>query len=361
MRLSFTTCQAVSWDVFYVRASRDDARAFAPFSRVLQYAKGQQRGGRDWSYNDYAFASGDMTLFRWEKVGARILTVLGEPGLVASPDPEFGEERFIDPPRDWQARLRLGRLTRLRQIDGELYTVGEGGQNYRRTDGAWLPLDQGFFLPEIDPDWDSEFFPLGFREAGGDTNQYLLDNPGIMRRRTGRMIELEYDHLIYGVNGLHSDAIYICGKDGLLAVRTDETGFRRLPQLTQGRLLDIAVVDEDRIVVCGEDGGVFLGNHREGFNALPGRTPNQTFRRMAVFDGKIYLAANSADQVSGGLFVLKEGRLAQVETGLEPEIGGLSWLSATDEMLLAVGHKDILRFDGTTWDRVIYPGNDPVR
>ncbi|WP_128293460.1 hypothetical protein [Afifella aestuarii] len=359
MQLTFTSCQAVSWDVFYVRGSRDDADPFAPFSRVLQYAKGRQRGGYDWAYNDYPFASGDMTLFRWDEVGARILTVLGEPGVVASPDAEFAEERMVDPAFAWQEGLRLGRMTALRQIDGDLYAVGEGGQNYRRAGGAWPPLDRAFFRPEIDPDWDKEFFPSDLRQSGKSKITYLLEHPDIMTRHTERLVEVYRDDLIYGINGPSAEEIYICGKDGLLAVRTDEAGFRRLPQLTDNRLLDIAVLDAERIVVCGEEGELFVGNHRHSFRPAATNGQGQIFRRMAVFGGRLYLAGGSADGLPGGLFVLDGRRVKQVETGLDPEIGGLTWLSATDEMLLAVGHKEIVRFDGKRWDRVDYPGNQP--
>lgn len=73
MKLSFTCCQAVSWDVFYVCGCRDDAEPFAPFSAVLQYARGQQREGRDWAFDEYPFVVSDMSLFFWDKVDARIL------------------------------------------------------------------------------------------------------------------------------------------------------------------------------------------------------------------------------------------------------------------------------------------------
>ncbi|WP_161974333.1 hypothetical protein, partial [Rhizobium deserti] len=345
-----------SWDVFYLRGSRDDAEAFAPFSRVLQYAKGQQDGGRDWAYDDYSFASNDMTLFHWDKIGARILCVLGEPGVVASADPDFPDEAMIDPSRIWQQGLRLGRMTRLRQIGDDLYAAGEGGQTYRRAGGAWEPLDRAFFRPEMDPDWDREFFPPGFLENGGDENEYLLAHPEIMRKRGELRTEIFRDDLVYGINGPNKDKIYICGKDGLLAVRTGEGGFRRLPEPTEQRLLDIALLDEERLVVCGE-GILLVGNDRNGFRSAARIPEDLTLRRMAKFKDKLYLAAASGDGARGGLFVYDGASVEKVDTGLAREIGGLSWVSATDEMLLAVGHKEIVRFDGKAWDRIEYPGN----
>lgn len=356
MKLSFTNCQAVSWDVFYVRGSRDDADPFAPFSRVLQYAKGQQEAGRDWAYNDFAFGSNDMALFRWDKIDARILYVLGEPGLVVSPDREFDDEIMIDPTCTWQQGFRLGRMTRLRQIGNDLFAAGEGGQTYRRANGAWEPLDKAFFRPEIDPNWDNEFFPSDLRAQGKSKITYLLENPDVMDRHSQRTDEIFRDDLIYGINGFNENSIYICGKDGLLAVRTDETGFRRLQKATENRLLDILVLDEDRILICGE-GILLIGNHRDGFRQAANFSHELTFRRMAKFGDNVYLAAPGADGIRGGLYSYDGKSLSKVETGLPREIGGLSSLSATDEMLLVVGHKEIVRFDGRTWDRIEYPGN----
>ena len=355
MKLSFTSCQAVSWDVFYVRGSRDDADPFAPFSRVLQYARGQQREGRDWAYDDYPFASNDMTLYRWDKIDACILCVLGEPGLVVSADREFEDEHLIAPDRAWQEGLRLGRLTRIRQIGGELYAAGEGGQTYRRADGAWEPLDPSFFRPKIDPNWQLEFIPADWIAKRMSVTSYIAQHPAIADSWADRLVEVYRDDLIYGINGPHEEAIYICGKDGLLAVRTDDGGFQRLPLGTEARLLDIAVMDEERILVCGEQ-SLLIGNHRNGFKPATSVTSDLTFRRMAVFGGKVYLAA--ADGRRSGLYVFDDGRIEKVKTGLSREIGSLAWLSATDEMLLAVGHKEIVRFDGKTWDRVDFPGNN---
>lgn len=356
MKLSFTSCQAVSWDVFYLRGSRDDADAFAPFSRVLQYAKGQQGAGRDWAYDDYPFSSNDMTLFRWDKIDARILCVLGEPGIVVSADRDFNDEVMIDPSRTWQHGLRLGRMTRLRQIGSELYAAGEGGQTYLRAHGSWQPLDKAFFRPEIDPDWDQEFFPPDLRTQGKSKITYLLENPDVMDRHSQRTDEIYRDDLIYGINGPNENAIYICGKEGLLAVRTDENGFHRLPKPTENRLLDILPLDEERILICGE-GILLIGNHRDGFRPAADVPHELTFRRMAKFGDKVYLAAPGADGLRGGLYAYDGNSISKVSTGLPREIGGLSSLSSTDEMLLVIGHKEIVRFDGTTWDRVDYPGN----
>ena len=208
----------------------------------------------------------------------------------------------------------------------------------------------------MDRHTDREFFPPGFLENGGNENKYSLDNPDILKRHTDRLVEVFRDDLIYDINGPDESTIYICGKDGLLAARTDQDGFRRLPELTEQRLLDIVVLDEERILVCGE-GILLIGNHRDGFRQAANVSHELTFRRMATFGDKVYLAAPGADGIRGGLYSYDGKSLSEVETGLPREIGGLSSLSATDEMLLVVGHKEIVRFDGKTWDRIDYPGN----
>ncbi len=36
-------------------------------------------------------------------------------------------------------------------------------------------------------------------------------------------------------------------------------------------------------------------------------------------------------------------------------------IEAVDGVLWVMGTKDLLRFDGQRWERIAFPGNDPVR
>ena len=61
------------------------------------------------------------------------------------------------------------------------------------------------------------------------------------------------------------------------------------------------------------------------------------------------------------MWTYERGRIAPVTTGLKPDIHDVHTVDAADGLLWAVGFKDILCFDGTTWTRIDYPDNPPVR
>ena len=74
------------------------------------------------------------------------------------------------------------------------------------------------------------------------------------------------------------------------------------------------------------------------------------FWGIEYFQGKIYLASLN------GLFVLDDGHISTIKTGLTPEIKGYR-LHANDGVLWSFGVDDLAFFDGNNWQRVIHPDN----
>ena len=209
----------------------------------------------------------------------------------------------------------------LRVIGEGLYACGDGGQVYRRRGrGDWLHLDSRFLQPANTP--------------------------------------FEDKLMMVQIDGPSEDEIYICGYNGKMLFY-DGTSARRIDLGTDAHLVDILVEDERSIWICGSKGVLLRGNHRDGFAPVPGVTGQSLFNSMALFDDKLYLAASTGRP--SGLFVYDYGFLRPVSTGLGPEIENPHTLTTRDGIMWAVSMKDMIRFDGTRWERIDFPGNDPIR
>jgi hypothetical protein len=53
----------------------------------------------------------------------------------------------------------------------------------------------------------------------------------------------------------------------------------------------------------------------------------------------------------------KDGLLKEVNTGLIPKLTDANAISVSNGMLWSVGYKDIVRFDGKNWMRLVHPDN----
>ena len=163
----------------------------------------------------------------------------------------------------------------------------------------------------------------------------------------------------HNLNGPHEHEIYLTGYKGGLAVWDGERAIwpANIPKVN---LFGIHVEDDTTIWVCGSQGTLLRGNYRDGFQDLsPGG--NHSFNSMTQFQSKLYLTANGGFGGPVGLFTFHNGRLDMVATGLKPDITDIHTVDSADGVLWAVGMKDILCFDGSTWLRIDYPDNPPVR
>ena len=100
-----------------------------------------------------------------------------------------------------------------------------------------------------------------------------------------------------------------------------------------------------------------MGNARDGFRTMNPRS-TQLFGSVTKFQNMLYLGSNL------GLFQFDLDRqdrvFRKVRTGLQPELQDANIADVADDVLWSVGPKDIVRFDGTKWERFHHPDNQKI-
>lgn len=170
--------------------------------------------------------------------------------------------------------------------------------------------------------------------------------------------------LLDDINGASEADIYACGSypgpSGLEGYIFHFDGRKWTPLKTPivGYLNAIYVENADRIWMCGHNGALLLGNARQGFKNLSQVEDNQLFYSITMYKGKVYLGSNL------GLFSYDPNaahpRIAEVSTGLTPELQDTGAVDAVDGVLWSMGAKDIARFDGKKWQRIHHPDNPRI-
>jgi hypothetical protein len=214
-----------------------------------------------------------------------------------------------------------GRMETIRAIGDRLYACGDGGQVYRRSvEGIWTNLDPSLLQDPSTPVAERDIF---------------------MR-----------------IDGPNENEIYVVGDFGKILFWNGNS-FRRIPSDSEAQLIDIHVESPDKIWVCGGRGTLVCGNYRDGFRQVPVANGGQLFQSVTMFEGKIYLGAGAGRPM--GLMSYDGVRFEKVRTGLSPEVDDSHSVDSANGVLWSVGLKDIVRFDGKTWERIDFPGNTPIR
>lgn len=295
----------------------DGLEAYDRFTRLVFYTHDLRR----WSSEALACRIQAIVLYQPEGETSSKYTALSAEGDVVLLTAMTKLERIAGAGIESPDSRFYGRMRGLRVIGDGLYACGDGGQFYRRRGpGDWVHLDPRFLQAPDTP--------------------------------------FEEKLMLVQIDGPSEDQIYICGYRGKL-IFYDGKAARRIDPGTDANLVDILVEDERTIWICGSKGALLRGNHREGFAPVPGVIGQSLFNSMALFDDKLHVAASTGRP--SGLFVYDYGILRQVSTGLEPEIKNPHTLTERNGVMWAVSMKDIVRFDGARWERIDFPGNDPIR
>lgn len=345
----------------YVTASDDEQEDYAPVTRIFRF------DGKDWSHFDLDFEV--FSLAQRHKDGVIVSVVaLGLGGEVEHLGSDAPREYIMSPEASDHADLRTGRFTQIREIAGTLYAVGEGGRNFRRTGpGVWDIMDPSLLQEPIAKDWDREFFPPDVYDAPDDpknwgrgrrTSAYLLAHTDLGESYTKKLVEVYKDQTLWAINGENADSIYVGGSDNSIRVWQPEHGRFSEPLLKSpptgnddNSVLDIAKGAGHTIYCCGGN-GLLIKGARDGFESAVNRHGGGHFASMTLFKSGHYLI----DQLgTRGLWQFDGDRLTSVETGLDPEPGPLLSISSSHDDLWAVGSREILRFDGTRWERMPLP------
>ncbi len=214
-----------------------------------------------------------------------------------------------------------GRMENICGVGAGLFACGDGGQIYqRRASGEWICL-----APE------------------------LLQPPGVPAA--------ECD-MFSAIAGPSETDVYVVGRFGKI-LHWDGSSVRQLASPTRSGLVKICVESEERIWICGAGSTLLVGNRKDGFTLAPGISGAHHFNSMTMYGGKPYLVSSLGS--TRGLYTYEDGRLLKVATGLTPELEDVKHTDAGAGVLWAVGLKDVVRFDGKSWERIDFPFNPPIR
>jgi hypothetical protein len=215
-----------------------------------------------------------------------------------------------------------GYVQAIRQIGDELYVVGSGGQVYCRRGDGWQAIATSLQKPAV--------APASVLDAAG------LDIGG---------------KEFADIDGTSSSDLYVVGGNGEI-FHFDGGDWTECDSDAARPLNCVRAVSRDEVWVCGFGGSLMRGNARQGFSQVGSCSEVLTFTSLGILEGRIYLASNK------GIFTLSDdGIIRRLKTSLKPEVDDANVIDVKDGMLWSFGNKDIVRFDGKQWTRLVHPDN----
>ena len=298
----------------------DGQTEFAPFSYFAVFAK-NERPDRMWGSHTLNFWLNGITIHKRQGTDKRRWTGISAEGDVVFVEEPPISERIPGAGIESPDSKFYGRMEDICGVGAGLFACGDGGQIYqRRASGEWICL-----APE------------------------LLQPPGVPAA--------ECD-MFSAIAGPSETDVYVVGRFGKI-LHWDGSSVRQLASPTRSGLVQICVESEERIWICGAGSTLLVGNRKDGFTLAPGISGAHHFNSMTIYGGKPYLVSSLGS--TRGLYTYEDGRLLKVATGLTPELTDVKHTDAGAGVLWAVGLKDILHFDGKTWERIDFPLNPPIR
>ncbi|UZZ13283.1 hypothetical protein NDO41_12690 [Ectopseudomonas mendocina] len=205
---------------------------------------------------------------------------------------------------------KRGVLKRIRAIGEHIYACGGGGQVYRR-DGqhSWTTLDA---------------LPLTVKTAGRG--------------------------ILCDIAGFSEHDLYVAGQSGRI-FHYDGSGWQDVSPATNLYLESLRCASNGKIYVCGQN-GLLLWGDKNGWNFLIEPGEIEDIWDIQPFKETLYVAADEQ------LMALENDTLVPVDTGLHPAPNAFRF-SASNGILWSIGESDICCFDGSTWQRIVHPDNQP--
>ncbi len=196
-----------------------------------------------------------------------------------------------------------GPLTRVRTIAGKAYAVGMDRQVYRRDDAnRWTCIDQSA--------------RPGPKEVKG----------------------------FESIDGFRADDIYAVGYDGDI-FHWNGKAWRQIDSPTNLILTDVCCAADGQVYIVGQMGTIIRGRG-DRWEVLDHGGGKAHLWNCAVFQGRLYTTTNSKLLHLGA-----DGKLVPVDFG-DDLPGTVYHLATGDGILLSIGAKDVMSFDGTTWTRI---------
>jgi hypothetical protein len=249
-----------------------------------------------------------VSLCAFDGPDGRTVMAMGIDGRIQVADSTGRHWETVDTGDESPSRLR--HLSVMRRIGQHVYVAGMARQVYRRLllGGPWERSDQGVLVPR------QSMEIAGFN----------------------------------GIDGLSESDIYAAGFYGQVW-HYDGAVWRQLDSLTNVRLQCVRCVGPNLVFVCGAKGTVLSG-HRDRWSVIHNDVTDQPFWGMEYFKGSLYLATDHS-----AIFKVDGDRIVPVGLGFETDVT-TNWLHANEEVLLSVGHGDLVLFDGEVWARIPHPG-----
>ncbi len=320
--LEITGAVVVERDYVYFSGSLDSSEPYSPHTRLFWY---DEQDEENWHSHDVDWWTNGLAVYLADADAEWELCAMSQEGEV-----EFvGGHRPVVEKIPGAGVFRAGAagwgyLRQLRQIGRCLYTCGGAGQVYKRLGpDNWVHMDEG-----------------------------ILQDPKVEKRL-----------LLSDINGTSESDIYVSasypGAAGLegRAFHFDGTKWRRIELPEVGYLNAVYIEAPDRIWMCGQNGALVYGNAQAGFVNVSAVEDNQLFYSLTKHQNKIVLGSNL------GLFQFDGQVITPLMTGLKPEPereGDIHTVQTFDDMLWCIGSKDIVRYDGSKWERIHHPDNPKI-
>jgi hypothetical protein len=232
----------------------------------------------------------------------RTILALAPDGMVHKATPlGFGWEQ-VDTTENRPNSLRM--MADIKPIGNAVYAAGMARMVYRRsTGGTWMRADDGMRGSR------SELAIGGFLSIDGHTE----------------------------------DLIYAVGFKGEMWYR-EERVWKQIESPTNVKLERVRAISGQTAVACGASGTILVGS-KDNWKVVGQQVATRTLWGLEYYKGRVYLADSHA------VYVLVEQELQAIDCGLGKDIS-FGRLHANEFYLWSVGENDILRFDGTKWEKI---------
>lgn len=320
--ITFTSGCAISAHRFCLSANIDELDTWDCFSKTIIYKHFEQQ---NWSCLD---------LEGWKVISVAYQSREGEPSII-SLDQEGDVGIFQQNNNEHQEiRFKLeekiyGQFNKLRTVRQELYACGDGGQVYLNAGDSWSNI--GFNLEEQ---------PLEVKQG----EIFSLDS------------DFSFERNLYDINGFAHDHLYVCGtkgNDGFIAF-FNGSNWIEVNRITPSALYSITLCPDGKsVLISGQYGTLLKGNIDDGFKNLKNISINSTFYNAAFYQEAIYIASEQ------GLYIY-----ADSEYSIVPELSDIQGVISVEEkdgVLWVLSYKQLIRFDGKTWDKINHPDNDEIQ
>lgn len=317
--VSFLKCRLIEENYFLIASKPDGLDESTEFTRLFFYDDLEPVS--KWNRWDLpGFGLADICIVRESIPGARCYAALSKEGAVSysGAGKQWTEKVGESGVKTRDATPVFGYLNALKEIAGDLYACGGGGQIYRRHDGRW-------------------------RDIAGDLRR---GTPDFSKPVPSNQVELPED--FSGIDGYSSDDVYVTGMNGIY--HFNGTAWKKCLAPTDEMLTAIMCTEGGLVWACGFNGTVLRGNARNGFEDVSHYEDNMILTSIEMSDGGILFSSND------GVYKLPMGahgqKLPKVQSMQDCEHA-----SSLGKTMIAVGAKKVMVNHNGSWTELVHPDN----